>query len=280
MRLNQSLWRAIIIAATLLPVGANAQDAVVTPAQSVGAAGIVAVTPTDGILSVNPSLMAEVDGLNIAASYTLPYNISDIQQVMGKVVYATSLVNITATVSTIGSDYSRYTEIGGGLSRNFGMWGMGLEYHAIIHKLPYNQKYTSGFSRFGIHMMPTSAWLISVAVHNIEHSGFDYEYGSKDIEPMAALAIRWTANDYFRLLCEAQKYWDSDAVGKVAIAITPIERLTATAGFASLGSSMSCGIGYSIGVFEMNVGISHHNKLGITSAASVSINGLWGRSEK
>lgn len=278
MRLNQSLWRIAIAAAAMLPHTVGAQDAVVTPAQAVGAAGIITVTPNDGIQSVNPSLMAEVDGLNIAASYTLPYNITDIQQVMGKVVYATSLVNIAAQVSTIGSDESRYTEIGGGLSRNFGVWGMGLEYHAIIHKLPYNQKYTTGFSRIGVHMMPTSAWLISVALHNVEHSGFDYEYGSKDIEPMAALGIRWTASNYFRFMCEAQKYWDSDVVGKVAVVVTPIDRLTATVGFASLGSSISCGVGYSIGVFEMNVGISHHDKLGVTSAASVGINGLWGRS--
>lgn len=275
------LMRQIVIFVVLLiaSIQIEAQEVIVKPSQVIGAANIISVTATDGIQAMNPSIMAEAEGFNATVSYTRPYNISELQQVMGKAVYETSFGNIEAQINQSGSTDSRYTEIGGGFSRKFNKWAIGMEYYAIIHKLPNNQSYTSSFSRVGLHYHPIPQWTISVFVHNVERRSLDYEYSSYALEPMASVGLRWNASRIFTFLCEAQKNWDSDAEGKVAVCIVPYKNLHATFGFSSLGSSLTAGVGYTYSNIDIHVGIAHHNQLGVTSSASIGVRNLWGKNK-
>lgn len=252
------------------------QSVIVKPSQSIGAADIISVNTIEGIQSLNPSIMSEANGFNATASYTRPYNLTDLQQITGKMVYSTKYCNLTAQISKIGVSESNYTEIGGGLSRKFHNWGIGMEYHAIIHKLPFNQSYTSSFSRIGIHANPTKQWTISAMVHNIERRAIKYEYSTVELEPTAAIGIRWAATKIFAFVGEVQKGWDSDAIGKASVCIFPHPKVNASFGFSSLGSTISAGVGYTYNNIDIHIGISHHEQLGVSSAASVSIRNLWG----
>lgn len=276
---NRLILRAITMLTMFFALSVQkteGQSVISRPSQSVGAADILSVGLTDGIHPLNPSVMAEAEGFNATASYAMPYGIADLQQITGKAVYATPYCNIDAAVSKNGSSESSYTEFGGGVSRMFHNWGVGMEYHAIIHKLPNNQSYTSSYSRIGVHANPTSRWTVSLFAHNIERRKIEYEYTSVNLEPMAALGLRWKATNMFNFACEVEKGWDHDAVGKVAVCVIPHPSLNATFGFSTLGSSVSAGVGYTYRNITLHTAISHHDQLGITSAGSISVSNIWG----
>ncbi len=270
-------FRHIFLALTLLAgTTARAQEVVVAPAEAVGAAGILSLSATEHQLpSVNPALIALDNGFGAVCTYAIPYELTDLQQVMLKASYKTPIVSVAVNVSKSGSSESNFTRFGGGISRSFGAFGIGFEYYAIIHNLPYNQDFTSSFSRIGIYVKPTDQWTFSVAVQNIERRGFEYEYSTTEIEPVAYAGLKWDGNKLFSLLCEAEKRWDSDPVGKFALALRPIDSLTVTCGYTSKGNSPTVGVGYEMGHVGIHAGISYHEKLGITSAAQLSIRNLW-----
>lgn len=263
--------RRLIVATCLClaVIGATAQEMVVSSGESVGAAGIATVSVTNNMRSVNPSLMGEVERLAVAVSYAQPYGLSDLTQVSGKVVGATPLVNLTLQVVKSGSDDSHFTEIGGGLSRVFGKWGMGVEYYAIIHSLWNGRRYSSSFSRIGLHFKPSEKWLISVALHSVEQRDIVYETTETSIKARSWLGLKWNASSLFAVMIEAEKPWNEDMIGKLALAIYPIDKLDVTVGFSSIGQSLSAGIGYAWNGADIRVGMMHHERLGVTLGATV-----------
>lgn len=267
--IRRSITMAIAMVLSLI---ARAQDIIVTPAEATAAAGMMSVGSTDGIYVINPSMMSQVSRAAVHISYVMPYGINELGQISGKGVVATKLANVGMQVSQSGNEDSHYTEIGGGLSRSFGKWGMGLEYHALIHTLTDNQRYTSSFSRIGVHFNPNERWLLSVAAQGIERREIDYGYTTVVLEPTCWAALKWKGSDLFSLMLEAEKRWDRDAVIKAAAAIYPIDGLDITVGFSSKGQSLSAGAGYAWRGIGIHVGVMHHEQLGVTSGASVSYN--------
>lgn len=261
--------RILSLVLLLLPTFVGAQDIIVTPASSVGSAGILSVSHQADILSVNPALSATTKSLDAFVSYTLPYHLSEFQQVMAKAAMHTPVANISLRVAQTGGEDSRYTQIGGGLSRSFGQFGIGLEYHAIAHTLPYGMRYWSSFSRFGIYVRPVPYLTLSTALHNVERSAFNYEYSQTEIEPMAVVGVRWDARSLCSFMVEAEKRWEHEAEGKAALVIRPTRKLSAQAGFSTIGRSISMGVGYDMGIVNIGIGVSYHDKLGVTSAAQI-----------
>ena len=245
------------------------QDIIVVQPINIGAAGILTVNATDGIASINPAMMSAAKGFSIEVGHTIPYALKELSQTNAKVVVPTKLINIAGQVAICGDETSRYTQFGGGFSRDFNHWALGLEYYGIIHKLTDDQKFTASFSRIGLHFYPNEKWLLSVALHNIERSQFEYKYTKTDIEPAAFIGLKWKASGYFALMLEAEKRFDHDPIGKVAAAIYPTKRFDLTVGFSTRGQSLSAGIGYSIKGLALHVAIMSHEQLGMTSGASI-----------
>ena len=206
----------------------------------------------------------------------MPYSLKDLQQVDAKVAVATRVCHLQAEVLRSGNEYSAFTLLGGGLSRRFYKFGIGLEYRAVIHTMSNNEKYVSSFSRFGIHINPTEKWTFSAAVQNIENRQMSYEYTSVDLQPIAMIGLKWKANDMFALQAEVEKRWDRDAVGKLAVTIIPIPQLFATVGFMRRGSTLSAGVGYIHKFLTVNAAMSYHAQLGVSSGATISIVNPWG----
>lgn len=270
---STAIQRTITMAlAMVLSFMAEAQDIITTTGESVGKADILAVATSDPIYSVNPSLMSGVSKGAISVSCAMPYGLSELKQISGKGVVETKLANVTMQVAQSGDKDSHYTQLGGGIARSFGLWSMGFEYYALIHTLTDNQKYSTSFSRIGLHFTPNDRWLISVALHSIEQREIDYEYTTVKMEPTCWTALKWKGSDLFSLMLEVEKRWEHDAIGKAAVAIYPIDKLEVTVGFSSKGQSLSAGVGYKWKGIGLNAGLMHHDQLGVTSAASVSYN--------
>ncbi len=268
---------SFLISVLVCSTVARAQEVTITSAEAIGAAGIVSVAAGEQqLVTINPALVSLDEGFGAICSYGLPYELSDLQQVLFKASYRTPYVTVAGHVSKSGSDESNFVRFGGGLSRTFGQFGIGIEYYGITHNLPYGQSYTTSFSRIGLYVKPDTHWTFSAIVQNVEKRGFDYEYYDVDIEPKAFVAIRWDCNDLFSLLAEVEKGWDSDPEGKVALALRPVERLLVTVGYTSVGNSPTVGVGYVVaGSVGLHAGLSYHEQLGVTSGAQVTVRNLW-----
>ena len=265
----------LIIIAICLSCNIKAQDIIAKSSNNIGAAGILSIDVVDVLQSINPSIYSNAKGLNVSVSYTLPYHLTDLGQAQAKAVYSFPWATVHASVNKNGCSESSFTSFGGGLSRSFGFLGIGIEYNAIIHQMPFSERCISSFSRFGFHAKPNDKWTLAVAVHNIEKRGFEYEYYDFDIESYLFASAKWKGNSYFSLLCEVEKGWNHDANYKVATTIFPCKQLNTTIGFATLGHSLSAGIGYQNKLLMLHVGISYHEQLGVTSSASVTIHNIF-----
>lgn len=276
--LQQETKYIVSVIISLCHIMCCGQDIINTHPQTIGAAGILSVTATDGVASVNPSTMANVKHFTTEFAYTIPFSLPELGQKNAKFVIPTKPFHITGQVTSSGDETSKYTQYGGGISHDFNHWAIGMEYYGITHTMSDNQKYTSSYSRIGLHFYPDEKWLLSVCVHNIERRVIDYEYSTFDIEPVALFALRWRANQLFAMLAEAEKRLEHDVVGKVGAAIYPTKRMDMTIGFSTRGQSLSAGIGLTGRVIGFHVGIMHHEQLGVTSGAS--INFTFGDREK
>lgn len=252
-----------------------AQEIIPKPSGSVATAGILSIGGLDFLHSVNPSMNTYAKGFNLSVGYTLPYHLDDFQQIVAKGAYAFPWVTLHVNVNKCGGSESNITIVGGGLSKSFGILGIGMEYNAIMHQLPFNETTISSFSRVGFHINPNDKWTLSVAVHNIENRQLDYEYDSFNIEPCLFAGIRWIGNDIFSLIGEVEKGWNHKPVYKASALITPCKRLSTSVGFSTLGHSLSAGVGYVGKMLLLHVGISHHEQLGVTSSASIAIHNLF-----
>jgi len=249
---------------------AKGQDIITSSGESIGKADIHSVTATNPIYSINPSMMSSIKKAAISVSCVMPYGMSELKQITGKGVVETKLANIAMQVGQSGDDDSHYTHLGGGLSRSFGKWAMGLEYYALIHTLTDNHKYTSSFSRLGLSFSPNEQWLLSVALNNIEQREIEYELSSVKISPIWWTALKWKGSDMFSLMLEVEKHIDYKAICKTAIGIYPVNNLEVTVGFSSKGQSLSAGAGYKWHGIGINAGLMYHEQLGVSSGASVS----------
>lgn len=249
---------------------ANSQEIIATTAQSVGSGGIVSVSPQAAITSLNPAFAAQTRSLDALLSHTILHELPELGISQGKAVFATSILNLGVDVVRSGGKDSHFVELGGTVARELGPIGIGFQYFAIAHTLPYGQRYWSSFSRFGIYAKAGEQWTLSAAFHNVERRGFDYGYGTHAIEPAAFVGARWDARQLCSMLIEVEKRWDHDAEGKIALVVRPIDKLCATVGFSTLGRSISIGASYLIGKINISAAVSYHDKLGVTSAAQIT----------
>ncbi len=262
----------IALIALLMSTLARAQDVVEQTARSIGSAGIIGVSALENFEAVNPALMATTTSFDAFVSCAVPYTLPELAQINGKMVVNARLLNVALRVAKHGSDGSSMAIFGGGLSRDFNVFGIGVDYYAIVHTLPYSVRATSSFSRIGLYINPSEKLLLSVFVHNLEHRAFHYADSAVEslIEPMAVVALKWSPTKIFALLCELEKRFESQAVCKAAVVIRPVKFIDVTAGFSSAGHAVSLGAGYRLGRLGLNVGLNYHNKLGLSSGATVS----------
>lgn len=254
---------------------ANAQDIIPKMSGNIATAGILSVSASNPLQTVNPSMSSLTESMDFTVGYTLPYHLTDLQQIVAKGAFAFPWVTLSVNVSKSGNGGSTFSRFGGALSRKFGIVGIGMEYNAVIHQLPCDERAVSSFSCVGFHVIPNDMWTLSVAVNNVEERGFDYEYYDFDIESYLFAGVKWRANKIVTLLCEAEKEWDHDGVYKASVVVNPCKVVTASVGFSTLGQSISAGVGYCGKLFNIHVGISHHEQLGVTSSASVSMSNIF-----
>ena len=254
--------------------GIEAQEVVWVPATSIGAASIKSITIDNGIEALQPAQCANTEQYAVAVGYTSPFSLSDLGQTHLRAAYnIRDIVCVAADVGHHGNDDSSITTIGGGLSKKWEYFSIGLEYYAITHKLNDNQKFNSSFSRFGFIISPTKELSLSVSVNNVESRKIDYGIGgSFEIEQIALAGVKWQPSQIFSVMAEVEKNFQiDDPATKVAVALYPVDRLQMSVGFCSRGRMPTAGVGYAYKLVRLHVGFAYHQQLGSSTGALITV---------
>ncbi|MBE6340856.1 MAG: hypothetical protein E7069_09000 [Bacteroidales bacterium] len=262
---------AILLALVCLWV--QAQEVVWLPATAIGAANIRTLSINNSIETMQPAQAAETKSFAAVVGYTMPYSLSELGE--SHLRGAANICNtfcLTLDVGRHGDQASSITNIGGGASKRWRYFSIGMEYYAVIHTLADNQKFTSSYSRFGFILTPNSEWRLSVCINNVEHRKIDYGGALFDIDQIAAVGAKWQPSERFSVMAEVEKNFNfDDPAGKMAVVLYPVERLQLSAGFCSQGRTPTVGVGYGIRMVSLNVGFSYHQQLGSTTGALITI---------
>ncbi len=264
---------AVAILLAFVCLRAAAQEVVWLPATAIGAAHIRTLSIDNGIEAMQPAQAAETKSFAACVGYTIPYTLSELgESHLRGAANLRDLACVTIDVGRHGDEESSITTLGGGVSKRWRYFSIGMEYYALIHTLADNQKFTSSFSRVGFILTPSKEWRLSVCINNIEHRQIDYGGYEFDIDQIAAVGLKWQPAPLFSVMAEVEKNFNLDTpTGKMAVALYPIERLQLSAGFCSRGRTPTVGIGYGIRMVSLHVGFSYHQQLGSTTGALITI---------
>ncbi|MDO4461568.1 MAG: hypothetical protein Q4C30_03595 [Bacteroidia bacterium] len=255
----------------------EAQETFHTSPLQIQTAEIRSTSPIDETIDAfNPSVIAEITTFALQFSCTYPYALKELRQVDAKIATSTPICHIQAEVFKSGDDISSFTAIGGGLSRRFHKFAIGMEYRLLVHKQAEGTTYKSSFSRVGMHVNPSKKFTIAMALQNVEARRMRYYTTEVDIPSFVVFGMKWDSR-FVVLQTEVEKYWDRDPTIKLAATIK-----TPKAVFGSVGIKVrkslaqpSAGVGVQTKHIMIDAAISYHTQLGISSGAMLSLNNLW-----
>lgn len=254
-----------------------AQEMFHTSPLQIQTANIYSTSPIDeSIDAFNPSVISEITTFGTQVSCSIPYSLKELRQVNAKVAASTPVCHLQGEIFKAGDDVSSFITIGGGISRRYHKFAMGMEYRVLSHKQMDGSTYKSSFSRVGMHVCLNDEWTVAMAVQNIEGRRLKYKYLEFDIPSFVVVGVKWH-HSVFALQAEVEKNWQHDAIVKVASTIK-----SGKAVFGSVGISIrqgvaqpSVGVGAQSKYIIVDASMSYHNQLGVSSGAMLALINLW-----
>lgn len=271
------LFCVLMCTLALFPLEVVAQEVYHTSPLQLQTANIYSTSPLEETADAfNPSIISDITHCALEVSCSIPFALKELCQVDAKLAASTPLCHLQGEVLKSGDEGSSFTVLGGGISRRFHKFGLGFEYRALIHKQINTETYRSSFSRFGLHVDLSEEWTVAMSVNNIEGRRIRYKECDVDIPSFAAIGIKWR-HSMLVVQAEVEKNWNREAVYKVATSV-----VTRRAVFGSVGivvrddaASPTAGVGVSFEHFVIDAGMSYHNKLGVSSGASIALVNIW-----
>lgn len=245
--------------------------------RQIGAGHIISLPATSDMVSFNPSVHYTGMGLGGQAAYTLPHGIEAFRQQFVHALWGSHLGYIGVSAGINGDDNSSFRRAGFQYSRNFGHgWRAGLAYYFVQHHFITKQNFNSSFSAAGISYHNTASGMtVSVAIQNFEQQTIAYPHHTFLLPSIAVLGIQWEASNNIFLLAEAEKDFDHRPIFKGAVVFHIGTLADISAGVSSPPLQLTAGAGVTYHGVKLHAALSHHRELGLTTAASLSIYGLF-----
>ncbi len=230
----------------------------------------------ESIDAFNPSVISEISTFGAQVSCSIPYSLKELRQVDAKFAASTPVCHVQGEVFKAGDDISSFITIGGGISRRFHKFGMGMEYRVLSHRQMDGATYKSSFSRVGMHVCLNEEWTVAMAVQNIEGRKLKYKFLEIDIPSFVVMGMKWHRS-VFVLQAEVEKNWQQDAIIKVASTIKSEKAVFGSVGLCVRQgvAQPSVGVGAQTKHFLVDASMSYHNQLGVSSGAMLALINLW-----
>lgn len=249
-------------------------------AQQLGAGYIGSLPAVGDVASFNPSVHANQQGLSGGVHYTMPFQMASFVQQFAHLVYGAKFGYIGLGLGSNGDSNSGLRRIGLQYSRGFGgKWRAGLGYYYLSHHFSSQQNFHASFSVAGLsYHAANEEWVVSVAVQNMEQQTIAYPGFEGKIPSVVVTGVQWQPAEGLFLLAEVEKDFDRqpDFKGAVIYHLKKLVRFSVGASGADLSLTAGAGVVYR-GV-HLHVGMAHHRDLGLSTAASLSVFGLFGQS--
>ena len=248
-------------------------------AGQVGAGYICSLPAVGDVLSFNPAVHAKESGLSGGVHYTLPFQMDAFSQQFGSFVYGSALGAFGLGLGSSGDNNSAYRRLGLQYARSFGQnVRAGLGYCYLSHHFSTQQNFNGSFSVAGIAYYASAGhWVVSVTVQNMEQQTISYPDHVFDIPSVVVTGVQWQASQGLYLLAEMEKDFDHRADFKGAIIYDFHKMMRVSVGAMGSNLSLTAGGGVFYRGVHLHVGMAHHRHLGLSTAASLSIMGLFGK---
>lgn len=207
----------------------------------------------------------------VGTSYQLRFNMDELSSRVLTAVIPTNYGIVSGLVLQNGYSKSLYNRYALGFSRLFGdKASVGLQFNYITHHIESADNAGAFYSSFGLQMDAAESLQLGVFIQNAEQSKISYNQISYPLPTFFNAALKWCAGTNFLIIGEFEKEMDHDPVYKTGVQLGFNERLFVRSGIKAKPVEFTFGGGFSLGKLNIDVGFSHHQQLGMTSAAGLS----------
>ena len=219
----------------------------------------------------NPAGLAGVQTAGIAFSYTAPYNIHKLSNRSITATMPSKYGSFSFLFTQAGYSLSLINRYGFSYSRQFGKHvSAALMFNGLTHKLNGTDTYGGFFSVIGLQLFPSEHVDIGFYIRNVEQSKISYP-DRKELIPILYIAgAKWHPVDDIALMAEVEKDQQFRARYKFGIQYIPVEMLVLRGGVMGSPVEISFGTGLKWSFVVIDIGISYHQQLGVTSGASIA----------
>lgn len=271
-------WVILLFFASCI-ADANGQEIQWRSAQQLGAGYICSLPAVGDVVSFNPSVHVNQSGMSGGIHYTSPFQMEAFAQQFAHFVYGVKVGFFGMSMGSNGDKNSALRRIGLQYARGFGgKWRAGLGYYYLSHHFSTQQNFNASFSVAGLSYHANGDnWVVSVAIQNMEQQTISYPGFKETIPSVVVTGVQWQPSEGFFILAEMEKDFDHrpDFKGAVIYRILSLVRLSVGASGSNLSLTAGAGVLYH-GV-HLHVGMSHHRDLGLSTAASLNVFGLFGK---
>jgi len=265
----------IILSGFLLTPILAAQDFNTPTVPSLSTGGVRSTERSIFSVLSNPAGITEVSSPGIAVSYVAPYNLHKLSNRSVTGILPTKAGSFSFLFTQAGYLLSLINRYGFAYARKFGSHvSASLMFNGITHRLNGTDNYGGFFSVIGMQFFPSKAVNIGFVIQNIEQSKIAYPDRKVLIPVLYVAGISWQPMEELSLKAEMEKNQELKPQYKFGIEYSPLDLLTLRGGVRGNPVEISFGTGLKLKFVVLDIGISYHQQLGVTSGASLNFSFL------
>lgn len=261
----------VVVVLMHFSLAVKAQDVTFSGASSLALGGIKSVERNHLSVLTNPAGIASIQSPGIAFTYACPYNLQQLSDRAVSAVLPSQWGHFSLLFAQSGYSLSRFNRYGLAYSRTFGrIVAASFQFNGVSHFIQESGTSHGFFSTAGLQFFPSKAVIIGFFIQNVEQSQISYPEQSDLLPVIYAVGLEWKPQHVLSMFLEMEKDQEFNPLYKFGMELRPIDLLKIRGGLTNNPIKMSFGIGLTWKFIEMDVGLSHHQQLGITSGASFS----------
>jgi len=171
-----------------------------------------------------------------------------------------------------GYSLSLLNRYGFSYARTFGKHvAASLQFNGLTHKIEGVDTYGGFFTTIGLQLFPSEKVDLGFYIQNPEQSKISYPVQKELIPVLYVAGLSWHPFNYLSLMVEMEKDQQFDPQYKFGIELQPVDILTLRGGVKGSPVELSFGAGTRWHFIVVDIGMSYHQQLGVTSGVSLTI---------
>ena len=220
----------------------------------------------------NPAGTTGISSPGIAISYISPFNLTKLSNRSITGTAPTPLGYFSALYIQSGFSMSLVNRYGISYARKFGKHvAAALEFNGLTHRINETDNYSGFFVTAGIQIMPSDKIILGFYIQNPEQSKISYPDQKVKIPVLYVTGVKWYPLSNLSLMAEMEKDQQFKPQYKFGLEVQPVKVLFLRGGVKGNPMEISFGAGMSLGMVSLDIGISYHQQLGVTSGASLAL---------